>query len=222
MWGVYEFRNQLAIMIATAIEQYGDCVLPEGRRKEYEEMHENALRMLLEFRLPSESFPFVTTMKKKQLVDALEASICIPMCAIAQRWVDMEEDDLEDRPHSDHPYRLDVLYGLTKAGKCLDALYLDLELGDCRGEWGRAKEALRFLHKKAESNANLVSRPQRDISAEDLECAEGTPDSEKPFVIQSHLFTHRMLPEGFNSHTVHRFRDFPNGSMRFYKSQEVE
>jgi hypothetical protein len=206
MWGVYEFRNQLAIMIATAIEQYGDCILPEGRRKEYEAMGADALRMLLEFRLPSESFPFVTTMKKKQLVDALEASICIPMCAIAPWWLKYRGGGLGDP----------TIY------PCVTALYKDLDLDEKETDVGRASYMVEKIQELGNRYPAMISQAQRDISAEDLECAEGTPDSEKPFVIQSHLFTHRMLPEGFNSHTVHRFRDFPNGSMRFYKSQEMQ
>jgi hypothetical protein len=168
------------------------------------------MRKLMEFRLPLESYPFYRDYDVVQMAKLLRASICLPLCAVSKEWVQHKGAKIKDCEKSI----------LIRLGRDLELKIPDKEdknLGLSRGDV-YARTVLAFIQSKAEKDPRMIACDIYDATAEDLECAT-VPMEERPTVICSHLFSHRMLSGGYNSHSVHRFRNFPNQSVGFFPSR---
>lgn len=62
----------------------------------YEAMSKNAVHYFMGFRLPQKDFPMLYNLKKKRVVQVLQASISVPFCCIDESWLKDGDSILTD------------------------------------------------------------------------------------------------------------------------------
>lgn len=192
--------DKMSILIKCAIDMYGTSVLPAGRRDEYAKMHLAVLQGLLKFRLPMLSFPeFMSIRSADVLADILACTSVVPLNAIDEAWITMEEMSDYDR------------IVLRELYKDLHQMSPD-ELAACTDE-----KLLQSIKGIATHCPEMVSKPPCEI--DDPEAVEEGTTSHV-IVYKCHLFTRRTIRDRYTAHTVFRFSRFPRLSMPFYHRPE--